>query len=116
YRPPSFDALSEASLSVYRHILNDNAILRAMGNTALMVFATATLTVLLCFFTGWLSVNRKDGVGRVIDALSFVPMTVPPIVMVLGILLIYLKPPLYGTVWIMVIAHVTIFLAFGTRT
>lgn len=116
YRPPSFSSLSEMNLDVYRHILNDNAILRALRNTALMVIATATLTVLLCFFTGWLSVNRRDGVGRVIDALSFIPMTVPPIVMVLGILLIYLRTPLYGTVWIMVIAHCTIFLAFGTRT
>jgi len=116
YRPPSFETLSEASLDVYRTILENNAILRALWNTALMVVATATLTVLLCFFTGWLSVYRNDGVGRVIDALSFIPMTVPPIVMVLGILLIYLKTPLYGTVWIMVVAHVTIFLAFGTRT
>jgi len=116
YRPPSFEALSDASLDVYRNILSNNAILRALWNTAIMVIATATLTVLLCFFTGWLSVHRKDGVGRVIDALSFLPMTVPPIVMVLGILLIYLRTPLYGTVWIMVIAHCTIFLAFGTRT
>src|SRR5690606_12121453 len=116
YRPPSLEALSDASLDVYRNFLGNNAILRALWNTAIMVVATATLTVILCFFTGWLSVYRNDGVGRVIDALSFIPMTVPPIVMVLGILLIYLKTPLYGTVWIMVVAHVTIFLAFGTRT
>src|SRR5690606_548061 len=116
YRPPGFAALSDASIDVYRSILANNAILRELWNTAIMVVATATLTVILCFFTGWLSVHRKDGVGRVIDVLSFIPMTVPPIVMVLGILLIYLKTPLYGTVWIMVVAHCTIFLAFGTRT
>src|SRR5262249_10509818 len=47
---------------------------------------------------------------------SFAPMAIPPIVLVLAILLIYLRTPIYGSIWVIVIAHCTIFLAFGVRT
>ena len=36
--------------------------------------------------------------------------------MALAILMMYIRTPLYGTIWIIVLAHVTAFLAFGTRT
>ncbi|WP_332691066.1 ABC transporter permease subunit, partial [Bosea sp. (in: a-proteobacteria)] len=32
------------------------------------------------------------------------------------ILLLYLNTPLYGTIWILVLGHVTIYIAFGVRT
>ncbi len=38
------------------------------------------------------------------------------ILVALAILLLYIQTPLYGTVWIIVLAHVTAYLAFGTRT
>ena len=43
-------------------------------------------------------------------------MAIPPIVLVLAIVLIYLRTPIYGTIWLIVIAHATVFLAFGVRT
>ena len=60
--------------------------------------------------------EAKSAAGKALDALSFAPMAIPPIVLVLAILLIYLRTPLYGTLWVIIIAHSTVFLAFGVRT
>jgi iron(III) transport system permease protein len=37
-------------------------------------------------------------------------------VLAVALLLMYVRTPLFGTIWIVVLAHSVVFLAFGTRT
>jgi iron(III) transport system permease protein len=50
------------------------------------------------------------------DVLSFAPTAIPPIVMAMAILLLYLRTPIYGTLAVLIVGNLTIYLAFGTRT
>jgi len=113
---PSYEALSGVTLDVYRRLLANPVILRAAGNTIVLVVASATTVMVASLLIGWFTTRTGSRLGKVLDALSFAPMAIPPIVLVLAIVLIYLRTPLYGTIWVIVIAHSTVFLAFGVRT
>ncbi|MCT8973769.1 ABC transporter permease [Microbaculum marinisediminis] len=113
---PSFDALSGLSLDVYRRVIANPVIMRAAINTIVLVVTSATVVMVLSTLIGWFTTRSGSRIGRALDALSFAPMAIPPIVLVLAIVLIYLRTPVYGTIWVIVIAHSTVFLAFGVRT
>jgi hypothetical protein len=60
----------------------------------------------------------RRGRGRmrtVIDALLSVPLGIPGIILGLGFLILFIKTPLYGTLWIILIAYVARFFPFATR-
>lgn len=116
YSTPSLSALGGLSFDIYRRILTNPMISRAVLNTIILVVSSATIVMLISCLIGWFTVRANSRAGKVLDALSFLPMAIPPIVLVLAILLLYLDTPLYGTVWILVLGHVTIYIAFGVRT
>ncbi len=116
YSTPSLSALGGLSFDIYRRILTNPMISRAVLNTIILVVSSATIVMLISCLIGWFTVRSNSAAGKILDALSFLPMAIPPIVLVLAILLLYLDTPLYGTVWILVLGHVTIYIAFGVRT
>lgn len=116
YSTPSLSALGGLSFDIYRRILTNPMISRAVLNTIILVVSSATIVMLISCLIGWFTVRSNSRAGKILDALSFLPMAIPPIVLVLAILLLYLDTPLYGTVWILVLGHVTIYIAFGVRT
>jgi len=116
YQLPSATALSKISVSNYSAMTNSTKIQQAILNTFLLVFSTATLTMLLSGIMSWFAVRGRGTLARFLDLVAFAPMAIPRIVMALAILLLYIRTPLYGTIWIIVLAQVTVYLAFGTRT
>jgi iron(III) transport system permease protein len=116
YTTPSLSALGGLSFDIYRRLLTNPMISRAVLNTIILVVSSATIVMLISCLIGWFTVRSNSRAGKILDALSFLPMAIPPIVLVLAILLLYLNTPLYGTVWILVLGHVTIYIAFGVRT
>jgi len=70
----------------------------------------------LSLLVSWFSLRGKGSLGKWLDTLSFSPIAVPPIVMAVAVLLMYLRTPLYGSIAILIIGHVTVYLAFGTRS
>jgi len=116
YQLPSSTALSKISVSNYSAITNSTKIQQAILNTFLLVFSTATLTMLLSGLMSWFAVRGRGKLARFLDMVAFGPMAIPRIVMAVAILLLYIRTPLYGTIWIIVLAQVTAYLAFGTRT
>jgi iron(III) transport system permease protein len=116
YRLPGLAALGAANLASYSRVLGQAAVARSIGNTLLLVLASATIVMVLSSLIAWFSVRGSGKLARYVDVMSFAPTAVPPIVMVMAILLLYLQSPIYGTLWILVLGHVTIFVAFGVRT
>src|SRR5499425_3697420 len=74
------------------------------------------LAMLLSGIMSWFAVRGKGKLVRSLDMIAFAPMAIPRIVMAIAILLLYIRTPLYGTIWIIVLAQVTAYLAFGSRT
>lgn len=116
YTTPSLSALGGLSFDIYRRLLTNPMISRAVVNTIILVVSSATIVMVISCLIGWFTVRSNSKAGKLLDALSFLPMAIPPIVLVLAILLLYLDTPLYGTIWILVLGHVTIYIAFGVRT
>lgn len=116
YSTPSLSAFGGLSFDTYRRLLTNPMISRAIGNTIILVISSATIVMLISCLIGWFTVRSNSRAGKILDALSFLPMSIPPIVLVLAILLLYLNTPLYGTIWILVLGHMTIYISFGVRT
>lgn len=116
YRTPSIEALSSLSLATYRRVLNLALVQRGLVNTVILVLCSATLVMALSSVVSWYCVRGRGALARYLEIICFAPTAVPPIVIVMAIMLLYLRSPIYGTVWILVLAHTTSFIAFGTRT
>ncbi|TAJ42167.1 MAG: iron ABC transporter permease [Reyranella sp.] len=82
----------------------------ALKNTFLLASSSATLGALLALLIAYI-VARKAVTGhKVLGFLATAPLAIPGIVLGVGLFLAYTRPPLtlYGTLWILLIAFVTI--------
>jgi iron(III) transport system permease protein len=121
YEPPSWEATAKLGWNNYLLVLTEPGVLRSVWNTVIVTVVTATATVALSFCVSWLIVRTKLRGRFALDALTFASHAVPGIVVALSFILLYLQPPfrylgLYGTTWIVSLALITQYLAFGTRT
>ena len=116
YQVPSTKAIGALTLDNYRSLFESVTIRRSLGNTFLLVFTVSTVTMVLSSLISWFSTRTKLSIGRLLDILAFAPLAIPNIVIAIAILLLYIRTPLYGTIWIIIIAQITAYLAFGTRT
>jgi iron(III) transport system permease protein len=71
----------------------------------------------LTMLTAWLVVRGRSRGRWVLDQLTTVPLMIPGIVLGIALLRTYLTLPipLYGTVWVLVIAYITASLPFSMR-
>ena len=82
----------------------------ALKNTFLLATASATLGALLALLIAYIVARRAVPGHRVLGFLATAPLAIPGIVLGVGLFLAYTRPPLtlYGTLWILLIAFVTI--------
>jgi iron(III) transport system permease protein len=85
-------------------------------NTLIVAAAAATVTMLLTFVAGWLAARRRRW-GQTIDQLVAVPLIFPGIVLGVALLELALGMPfpLYGTLWVLMLAFVIHYMPFGMR-
>jgi iron(III) transport system permease protein len=117
YEVPSASALSNASLANYWDIWNYPKVGLAFRNTLLLVLLAPTLTMLLSSIISWIVVKGSGNGRRALDLIAFLPHAVPGIVVGVALLWTYsfVPLPIYGTVWILLIAYLTNRIPFGTR-
>ena len=119
YKIPSIEGLSKVSLDAYREILTSAWLLDALKNTAIVVLSASTLCAFLSTVVSWIVARTQFYGRRILDTISFLPNAIPGIVMALAFMWLYLRLtfiPIYGTIWIIMLAFTTKYLAFGTRT
>lgn len=121
YATPSADSLARASFEGYWKIWQDGSVKRALWNTTVLALATSAATILLALLVSWFVVRRgkaADGLSHYLATVSFLPQCVPSIVIGLAFIFVYVRFPLpiYGTLWIIVLAMTTRYLAYGSRT
>ena len=114
----AFPALSNFTLAHYRDALMQNAVRSAMWNSLLLGAMTATIGVALTGLLSWL-IHRSRIPGRgVLEYVAMFPQAVPRLVFAFGMMWAWLvfPIPIYGTIWILLIAYLTVFLPLGVRT
>jgi iron(III) transport system permease protein len=89
----------------------------AIKNSILLGLGSASAVMLLTLFASWLLVRTKMRGRWLLDLLTTLPLLFPGIVMGLAILRFYLFVPIpvYGTLWILLIAFVTRYIPYGIR-
>ena len=111
---------TRASLTLANYVtaLSLDAVRSALWNSLLLGWGTATLGVGVMAFLSWLIYrSRLPGAGLIEYVLMF-PQAVPRLVFAFGMLWAWLifPLPIYGTLWLLLIAYLTVFLPLGLRT
>jgi len=116
-KQPSAEALALLSLRNYATAFADNTIVGSILNSLMVSLAAATGTVLATFVASWFVVRTTIRSRWTLDQLAMVPLVFPGIVMGVAVLKMYLAIPLpiYGTIWILVIAFMARYLPYGMR-
>jgi len=114
----AFPKAGNFTLENYRTALSLDAVRGALWNSLLLGVGTASLGVLIMGFLAWMIYrSRLPGVGAIEYVLMF-PQAVPRLVFAFGMLWAWLifPIPVYGTLWLLLIAYLTVFLPLGLRT
>jgi iron(III) transport system permease protein len=119
YTKFSFENMGLLSFKNYRLFFENRKVVLAVQNTFIVAVASAMGVSLLSFAVSWIVIRLRLKVSRILDIMAFMPLGIPHVLMGLALIYVYLTLkfiPIYGTVWIIVIAYVTHYTAFGTRT
>jgi iron(III) transport system permease protein len=87
----------------------------AIWNSLMLGTFGATAGMMLSVVVVYILIRTKMKGRVVLDFVSSLSIGIPGIIMAMGILLAYIKTPIYGTLWIMGLAYVTHFLPIGMR-
>jgi iron(III) transport system permease protein len=87
----------------------------ALKNTFLLGAGAATVATALAVVVSYVTARRLVAGHRVLGFLATAPVAIPGIVLGVGLFLAYSRPPisLYGTLWILLLAFITIELPAG---
>ena len=106
------------TLEQYAEVLFNNPLTaRATVNSLFLGAAGATLTILFSLIISYI-VQRTHVKGRaLLDYLATLPAAVPAVVFAVGLLwgYIFLPVPIYGTIWMLLIAYIAHYIPFGVR-
>src|SRR5574341_538482 len=118
FAAPSWDALQKLSLENYRYLNGFRPFWDAMKNSIIFSTLTATVAMVLTSLVAWIVYKSKLRGAWILDFLAFVPITIPGIVMGMALILLYVAFPLpiYGTLWVLLIAYTTKCLPYGMRS
>lgn len=103
------------TLANYVYVFTYPLSVRAVWNSLKLAVAGATICMALALLVGY-AIHRGRGRGRaVLDVVSSLPVGFPGIVLAMGILIAYIRTPLYSTLWILLIGYITRFMPYGQR-
>jgi iron(III) transport system permease protein len=118
-RLPSMEALSSVTLKNYVTIM-DYAGTRPFINTAVLMFGVPSVTMLVSVLVSWVVIRTHVSFRGILDTMAFLPHALPSILLAVGLAYLGLAYrnvfPVYGTIFIIVIAHTINWIAYGTRT
>ena len=115
---PSSQALARASLEAYRSLVEDDLTVTALRNSAVFGGAAALIATALAAVVAWSALRTQvRSRADLLDALAFLPIVVPGIVLGVGFLQLFLRSPvaLYGTALALILGLTTRYLPYGTR-
>ena len=117
--PVSWEMLPKLGLDQHRALLQNTRMGQAAWTSLWVSVLSASVVTILALLVAW-AVLRGKGRGRnLIDTLSFMPLAIPGTMIGMALVYVYLTfsaVPIYGTAWILVIAYVTVYLSFSSRT
>jgi iron(III) transport system permease protein len=114
---PGKKTLGLLTLDHYRSNLGDLRTYRALKNSIFLAVTGATLCMILAAITSYITAKTKTAGRGIIEGLTFIPWAFPGTALAIGLLwtYVFIPLPIYGTIWILLIAYITRFLPYGLR-
>ncbi|MBW2028519.1 MAG: iron ABC transporter permease [Deltaproteobacteria bacterium] len=108
------------TLEHWRSVLSVGMFWMSVKNSLYVAVGSATIGMLLYTLVAYV-VTRSSFAGRkILDLICYIPWAMPGIVLALGFVWAFMSlpitAPLYGTLWIMIMAYLTRGFPLGTRT
>jgi iron(III) transport system permease protein len=118
FATPSWNAVKMLTLDNYTYLYGFRPFWDAMQNSIILATLTATVAMILTSLVAWIVYRSRLPGSWLLDFLAFIPITVPGIVMGMALILLYVAFPLpiYGTIWVLLIAYVTRYIPYGMRS
>ena len=117
YGVPSRELMGKLTLANYTYVLNYPLALTAFKNSFYLSVGSATLVMLLTSVIAWITVKSKLRGRAFLDNMTFIPIAMPGIVLGVSLIWVYLTLPIpiYGTIWVLLLAYITKFMPYGIR-
>jgi iron(III) transport system permease protein len=117
YGVPSRELMSKMTLANYNYILSYPLALTAFKNSFYLSVGSATLVMLLTSIIAWVTVKTRLPGRALLDNMTFIPIAMPGIVLGVSLIWVYLTLPIpiYGTIWVLLLAYITKFMPYGIR-
>lgn len=107
------------TLKHYAYVLFDFSLTRhSIVNSLGLAAGAATLAMAVGTLIAYLDLRTGFVGQRALDYLSLVPLGLPGIVLSVGLIQAWIRPPLvlYGTIWILLVAYMARFVPFAVRS
>ncbi len=103
------------TLDNLRWAVTSHEVKDSIVNTLLVGVVTPTLCILLALTLAYAIRRLRVPGSRALDYLAMFPIAIPGIVLGTGIFWTYVTTPIYGTIWILVLAFIASYLPFAYR-
>src|SRR3954447_13804504 len=106
------------TLNNWTRALRDPLLLRSVQNTLLLAFGTSSAGVLVLSLIAYVVIRTRFFGRGALDLLSWLPYTIPGILLSLALLSMFLQPifrPLYGSIPSLIIAGVIAGMPLGVQ-
>jgi iron(III) transport system permease protein len=114
-----FNIAEPWTLENWRHTLQDPVLLRSIGNTLAIGLGSGLVGVLFYSVIAYVVVRTPYRASWLLDFLSWLPWSIPGILLGVALLWFFLQTkiflPIYGTIYILMIAMVIKSMPFGTQ-
>ena len=103
---------SNWTLRNFVDLWEDSTYMRSIFNVVMLGFIAGFLAVVLGAVISYFIMRGSRQVSRFLEGVSFIPFIMPGVVIGVGLILGFSRPPLalYGTIWILVVGYVIRFL------
>ena len=117
YGVPSRELMAKMTWANYQYIINYPLALTAFKNSFYLSVGSATLVMLLTSVIAWITVKTRLPGRALLDNMTFIPIAMPGIVLGVSLIWVYLTLPIpiYGTIWVLLLAYLTKFMPYGIR-
>jgi iron(III) transport system permease protein len=117
YHVPTWQTWGNLTLNNFHYLLDNQRVYKAFGNSLFLAIVGASLCMGLAALTSYITVRTKVAARGLLEGLVFIPWAFPGTALALGLLWAYVDfpIPIYGTIWIIMIAYITRFLPYGLR-
>jgi iron(III) transport system permease protein len=117
YAVPSAETLSHMTADNYSYTFSSTGTLVALKNSFFLGIGSATLVMFVMAIAAWLVIRTRLHGRQLVDHLAFLPLVIPGLVMGVALLFVYLRfpIPIYGTIWILLLAYFTRYMPYGMR-